>query len=340
MRLRLGLIGQGADWTSRYQPSLRLMVDRFELKGVYCSVNTLAQQIARDFNTNVEDSYRTLIQREDIDAILMLESDWYGMLPLQAACEYGKAVFCGSSVQLEPDKAIELRQQVEAAGIAFMIELPRRFAPATLRLKELMATRLGEPRLLFCHRRLPMETQDHRLNKQTSQRSQHELIELVDWCRYLVGREPSWVQGIRHPSRFDLQTSDYQILSLGFGDPEQETDSVLAQISCGAYMPSGWQEAIAYRPPAAVQVCCEKGIAFVDLPSTLIWFDEAGRHQEVLDTELSVGQQSFIQFHRAVTSLVRKMGDLDDAFRALRILGAANKSMTSCQRQTLDFGMN
>jgi predicted dehydrogenase len=313
------------------------MVDRFEVKAVYSSVATLAQQMAREFNANAEDSFRSLIQRQDVDAVFMLESDWYGLSPIQAACEFGKAVYCGSGVQIEPDSAVKLRQQVEAAGIAFMMELPRRFAPATLRLKELMATRLGKPRLLFCHRRLPMEAQDHRLGKQAAQRSQQELIELLDWCRYLVGREPTWVQGIRHPSRIDPTTPDYQILSLGFGDPEKDTDSVLAQISCGAYMPSGWSEAIAYRPPAAVQVCCEKGIAFIDLPSTLIWFDEAGRHQEVLDTELSVGQQLFIQFHRAVTSLVRKMGDLDDTYRALSILGAAQKSMTSSHRQALHF---
>ena len=34
-----------------------------------------------------------------------------------------------------------------------MAELPRRHMPATLRLKELIATRLGEPQLLFCHLR-------------------------------------------------------------------------------------------------------------------------------------------------------------------------------------------
>jgi predicted dehydrogenase len=311
------------------------MVDRFELRAVYGSVAALADQVAREFQAEREDSFRRLIQRSDIDAILMLESDWYGLLPIEAACEFGKAVFCGSSVHLDPDLAAKLRQQVETAGIAFMMELPRRFAPATLRLKELMVTRLGKPRLLFCHRRLPTDQRDHRSHQATSLRSQHELMELLDWCCYLVGREPTWVQAIRHPSPNDLQTSDYQILSLGFGDPEQELDAVLAQVSCGAYMPSGWQEAIAFRPPAAVQVCCEKGIAFVDLPSTLIWFDQAGRHQEVLDTELSVGQQLFVQFHRAVTSLVRKTGDLDDTYRALRILAAAHQSMITAQRQPL-----
>ena len=39
-----------------------------------------------------------------------------------------------------------------------MAEFPRRHAPATLRLKELIATRLGQPRLLFCHQRSVADT--------------------------------------------------------------------------------------------------------------------------------------------------------------------------------------
>ncbi len=335
MRLRVGLIGQGSDWTTRYQPALRSMTDRFDIRGVYGSVSVLADHVAREFGAKREDSFRSMMLRSDIDAVMILESDWYGLVPLMAACEHRKAVYCGSNINLDPAMAAQLRDRVEESGIAFMMELPRRFAPATLRLKELLATRLGKPRLLFCHRRLQAEFPDIRGGKVVAQRSQHELVELIDWCRYLVGREPSWVQAIRHPSRSELTQSDYQILSLGFGDPETELDAVLAQISCGAYIPAGWQEAIAYRPPAAVQVCCDKGMAFVDLPSTLIWFDDAGRHQEVLDTELSVGHQLLTQFHRVVTSLVRKIGDLDDTYRALRILSSAQKSMETAQRQML-----
>ncbi len=110
----------------------------------------------------------------------------------------------------------------------------------------------------------------------------------------------------------------------------------LLKISCGAYIPAKWPEAIAFRPPAAIQVCCEKGLAFVDLPSTLIWFDDAGRHQEVLDTELSVGQQLLTQFHRTVTSLVRKVGDLEDTYRALCILDQAHASMVGAHRQKIE----
>ena len=83
-----------------------------------------------------------------------------------------------------------VKQRVEEAGIAFMAEFPRRHAPATLRLKELIATRLGAPRLLFCHQRSVADTPrvdpQHRGPGRPAVR---HLVELVDWCRYVVDRD-------------------------------------------------------------------------------------------------------------------------------------------------------
>ena len=89
--------------------------------------------------------------------------------------------------------------------------------------------------------------------------------------------------------------------------------------------------------PASLQVCCEKGIAFLDLPSTLIWFDDAGQHSESLEQERPVGEQLLMQFHRAVTSLIRKTCDIEDAYKALRIVMAADESITDQRRIKLSF---
>jgi predicted dehydrogenase len=207
-----------------------------------------------------------------------------------------------------------------------------------LRLKELIATQLGRPRLLFCHRRLACEAggTGPRTNRSLADRSRRELMELIDWCRYIVGHEPRAVQAANHPSLTDSATPDYQVLSFDFSTGSAASQATLAQISCGAYIPGSWHEAITFRPPAGVQVCCEKGLAFVDLPNSLIWFDEAGRHQESLDSELSVGQQLLTQFYRAVTSLLRKTGDLEDVYRSLHALEKARDSMQHGGRMALD----
>jgi predicted dehydrogenase len=338
MKLRLGLVGLSNDWNTRHLPALRTLQDRFELVGVYCSVGTFADSVAREFGTKRYDGFRQLISRDEVDAVLILEDQWYGTLPILAACDHGKAIYCGSEISFGPEQAAFIRHEVDRSGIAFMAEFPRRFAPASIRLKELIATRLGPPQLLFCHKRLTCEPSSSRV-RSLKDKAERELIELVDWCSFIAGRKVRSVLGVQHQMpKKDAESVpevDYRSLSVDLSPPDSPLGTTIAQISCGTYIPTAWHEAIAYRPPAAVQVCCQNGLAFVDLPNGLVWFDEAGRHQESLDSERAVGHQLLAQFHRAVTSLVRKMGDLDDVYHCLRVLQAADDSFAA--RRAIDL---
>ncbi|HWA98690.1 MAG TPA: Gfo/Idh/MocA family oxidoreductase, partial [Pirellulales bacterium] len=337
MKLRVGLVGLGPAWETRHRPALRMLGDRFEVRAVCDQISLRAEQAAREWNAEPVDGFRALARRGDIDAVLMLAPQWYGPLPILAACDAGKAVYCASSVELELEQARQLKQRVEGSGVAFMTEFPRRQTPATLRLKELIVTRLGAPRLLFCHLRVAAECSPAAVRLGGTS-PMHDLVELVDWCRYVVNREPTSVLGLRHRSATDPLEDDYQMMSLDFSDPaEGPGTGAVAQISCGRYMPNAWQEAMAYRPPAALQVACEHGIAFIDLPSTLVWFDRAGRHQESLESERPVGEQLLSQFYRSVTSLVRNTSGLEDAYRALTVVLQARASHATCTRQFLEF---
>ncbi len=328
MKLRLGLLGLSNDWRSRHLPALRVLQERFEVAGVYCSVSSFADTVAREFGAQKFDGFRELIRRQDIDAVMVLDTHWNGILPIQAACDYGKAVYCGSEIDLAAGEAQLLREQVDRAGIAFMAEFPRRYAPASIRLKELLATKLGAPQLLFCHRRL---TSEGIRGKSLLYRADRELMELMDWCSFIVGRPIRSVQCAQHLagsySGAPAGEPDYRSLSVDLSAQESPLGTTVAQISCGTYFPNAWSEAVNFRPPASVQVCCEKGLVFVDLPNQLVWFDEAGRHQETLDAEVPVGQLLLNQFHRSITSLVRKMGDLEDVYLNLKALEAARESI-------------
>jgi predicted dehydrogenase len=139
-----------------------------------------------------------------------------------------------------------------------------------------------------------------------------------------------------HPSTCKRGEEDYQMMSLDFSPPDALGSGTVAQISSGRYVPAHWQEAITYRPLAGLQVSCERGIAFVDMPATLVWFDDAGRHQESLDSERPVGEQLLTQFHRSVTSLVRRTTDLEDSYKALLIVEKARQSQQEGRRMRLD----
>ena len=335
MKLRVGIVGLGEQWESRHLPALRTLADRFEVRGICEQVAHRAQRAAAELNAAAVDGFRALASRDDIDALLYLADQWFGATPILAACDHGKAVYSAISLPLEPDEAGLLRRRVEESGIAFMAELPRRHAPATVRLKELVATRLGKPRMLFCHRRVPLSSAAAAGAPRDRRHEARDLMELVDWCRYVAGIEPTSVVAVRHAEMPGGDTDDYQMMSLDFSPDGRPGDGPLAQISCGYYMPSRWEEAVGFRPPPALQVVCENGIAFVDLPASLVWFDTAGRHQESLEAERPVGEQMLVQFHRMVTSLVRHMSGLDDTLRAMHVVQAAAASQTEGRRMPL-----
>jgi predicted dehydrogenase len=334
MKLRAGIVGIGEAWESRHRPALRALSDRFDVRAVCCEVAHLAQQAAREFGATEVSGFRAVASRDDVDVVLVLAPEWYGPLPVLAACDHGKSVYCGAALDfVDPAQARSLRQRVEKAGIAVMAEFPRRLAPATLRLKELIATRLGQPKLLFCHRRSSIDPSAPAVRRgRNCPTMLREMIEQVDWCRYVADMEPTSVVGIEHGTLDTTDGDDYRMLSMDFSPPGKLGEGPIAQISCGRYMPTLWPEAVTFRPPAALQVCCEKGIAFIDFPATLIWFDAAGRHMESLEDERPVGERLLMHFYRAVTSLVRKTDDAEDAYQALSIVLAARESFDTGKR--------
>ena len=344
MKLGVGIIGLGDQWESRHAAALRSLSDRFQVKAVCSEVFEKSRQAAKQFDAVPMDGFRAMVARDDIDVVLALSPEWYGPLPIMAACDAGKAVYSSASLDVTPEQALELRSRIESSGIAFMAELSRRHAPATIRLKELIATRLGKPHLLFCHQRLPMEDQaDRRRHGQHCPLVWRNLMEQVDWCRYLVDAEPvSVVSAIqeRHDANNDMF---YQMVSLDF-EPVEVGDEAhpsmvrpLAQLSIGHYIPRRWADALSFKRPPAVQICCERGMAFIDLPSNLIWFDDAGQHTESLESERAVGEQMLDRFYRAVTSLIRRTTDPQDAYRAMQVVVDAHRSAGSGERITIDY---
>jgi predicted dehydrogenase len=334
MKLRVALVGLGSAWESRHRPALRALSDRFEIRAICEPVAHRAEMAAREFGATPVDGFRAVLDREDVDAIMVLSNQWFGALPIFAACDAGKAVYCAAPLDFDPEVCRSLKQRIENSGVAFVAEFSRRQSPATIRLKELIATQLGKPQMLFCHQRVPTDSRPESRPTGKSVLRMHDMVELVDWCRYVAGREPTSVVGISHINPSTVE-KDYEMMSLDFSGCESPGTVCTAQISSGRYIPSIWNEAVAYRPPAALQVACENGIAFIDLPATLIWFDRAGRHMESLEGERPVGEQLLASFFRSVTSLVRTTSGLNDAFRAIEVVQAARKSALEGHREAI-----
>lgn len=351
LKLRLGIIGTGTGWASRHAPALRMLHDRFDVRAVFSPTVRLAENIAADFQSDVVDGFQCLVRRCDIDAVLVLEKTWLGWLPLIAAARAGKAIYFAGDCDLDPVRDQVLLEEIDQSGVSMMVEFPFRYSPATLRLKELIATRLGPVQLVFCHHRTTQQSDlaDHRIQVRS------EILQRIDWCNYIVGSQPSDVSSSAHLREDGGR--DYRCLTLRYPRQAGQGDASSApgnsgvkssngtsspagphvEISFGTFFPPHWSDAMAYQTPSALQVCCANGMAFVDPPASLVWFDEAGRHRESLESETPVGQRLLCQFHRSVTSLLRNVGDLDDAYAAARVLASADASEVKGIRKPIEY---
>ena len=86
MKLHVGLVGIGSAWETRHLPALRALSDRFEVRAVCDPVRHRAEKVAKQLNAEPHDGFRKLIERSDIDAVLLLSAQWFGPLPIMAAC--------------------------------------------------------------------------------------------------------------------------------------------------------------------------------------------------------------------------------------------------------------
>ena len=82
MKLRVGIVGLGEHWEGRHLPALRMLADRFEVRGICEQVSHRAERAAKELATAAVDGFRTLAGRDDIDAILFLAGQWFGATPI------------------------------------------------------------------------------------------------------------------------------------------------------------------------------------------------------------------------------------------------------------------
>jgi hypothetical protein len=91
--LQVGLIGLGPEWSRRFRPALERLRKRIAVRSVYATVGIQAEQAAAELDCDAAPGLVALMEREDIRAVLVLESDWHGDVPAWAACQLGSRPF-------------------------------------------------------------------------------------------------------------------------------------------------------------------------------------------------------------------------------------------------------
>ncbi|HXG08591.1 MAG TPA: Gfo/Idh/MocA family oxidoreductase [Gemmataceae bacterium] len=318
-RLRVGVIGLGRRWQKRYRPALLKLSDRFEVRALCDGVYQRAINEAHRLGCDAVAGPTQLLEGEDIDALLLLDPPWYRLWPLEAACRAGRPVFCCATPEQDEVHADALCRQVQESRLPVMLEMALRFVPATLRLRELLETRLGPARTVLVELIQPAQEEAASDGEAAAARLRNLLggrgVGLLDWCAHLLGEEPANVLA-------GGGTGPLTTLLLEFGGGRS------AQIT-------HWR-APGARRALRLRVAAERGSAMVEPPARLQWNDEDGRHAHVLPPRQQLGQMLLERFHRTLTDSQAPEPNLADACRVLGWLKAAVRSLAEGQRVALN----
>jgi predicted dehydrogenase len=300
VRLGVGVIGLGRLWEVRHKPAFARMADRFRVASVYDQVARRAEIEAAAFGAHAASAVVALVERPDVDAVFLLSPQWFGLHALEVAAASGKPVYCALPLASEPATIDRLDASLGSSQSVFMPEFARRFYPASIRLRELMATTLGPPRLLVGQVRLSGFDRYGMPGPSTQIAPAPLLLDpgsyLLDWSRWLFGAEPTSVQGGGGTMMPGSGGADHDVESICMEFPEGR----MAQWTVARYHRAAWGDAAKFLPAPGVQVFAERGAAWLEMPDRVVWADASGTYDERLPPEPTIGEVLDAQFHRAV----------------------------------------
>jgi predicted dehydrogenase len=326
--LGVGVIGLGRLWETRHKPSLMRLQDRFRVTAVYDQVARRAALEADALGCAACTGLTALLDRPDVDVVYLLSPQWFGLHPAYLACDRRKPIYCALPLAGELDELQRLASRLEETATPFMPEFARRFYPATLRLKELLATSLGPPRLILGHTRLFGYDRYAQPGPATQIAPAPLLVDpgsyLLDWSCDLLQSLPEAISGSSHhlfpEESGENRGPDYESFVATFAGGA----SVL--ISYGRYHRARWGEASRFLPAAGFQVFAERGAAWVEMPDRIQWADARGAQEEQLPLEPTVGDVLNDQFYRLICGSQSLAPSIHDALKVARLVRDLRRS--------------
>jgi predicted dehydrogenase len=139
--IRIGIIGAGFARTTQI-PGFQ-NCDGAKIVAINSAHREHAAEVAREFGIeNVEEEWRSLIARSDIDLVSIVTPVVTHCEMTLAAIDAGKAVLCEKPMAMNAGEAKLMMERAESAGVLALIDHELRFLPGRLKLYELL--RRGE----------------------------------------------------------------------------------------------------------------------------------------------------------------------------------------------------
>jgi predicted dehydrogenase len=245
----VGVIGLGRRW-ERYRPALAAADCRLAVRAVYDCFARRAAGVAQEFACEAADGVEDLLDRQDLDALLLFDAAWHGLWPLERVAKTNKPIFCAAPLTCDDGHVDEVVRALLGRPQPTMPALATDCLPAAARLRELLEHQLGPARLVSCS--------VHVRRQRTSQAllNLDALLPAFQLCRELLGEVPDTV--------WTAAPSGSGMVNVCFGFPQAR--AALVSLCCGHG--TGWR----------VVVEAERGVAAIVPPRRLKWRVASGLH--------------------------------------------------------------
>jgi predicted dehydrogenase len=319
MAIDVGIIGLGPAWESRYRPALERLRDRIAVRGVFDPVACRARKTAEELGTSAAEGIVPLTERRRLRALLLFDPGWSGLHGVRLAASGERPVFVAGALGAGLAAWRGLRDEAAEKGWTIVPEFACRYAPASGRLRELFATRLGRPtsvRLQFAAQgangeAAPRAESGCATNGSAAAAGPVRTSEAADWCAYLIGTPAVRVAA--------ASCDDGWTARLEFRAPK----------SGGAGAVAEWDVRSGADGGCTAHIVCERGEAVVTGPRDLTWTagDAVGEHRECLTTDRDEVDVLLDHFCRRAAGGLVSTADPSDACRALAVAAALGTSL-------------
>jgi predicted dehydrogenase len=307
-RLGVGIIGLGRRW-QRYRAALSRVRQSLVVRAVFDPVAHRAETAAKQLGCTAAPGCLQLLERSDVEVILLLDRCWFGLWPLECACVRGQPVFCALALTSDDAHADNLRTQIDAAHLPVMMADPLACSPALGRLRDLLRGHGGSARLVRADcavRTSP--TMAHSLWRTRAAAG------LVAICSELFDA------AVVRATSCAADSGDLTTMLLDYGAGRTAQISLWTAGAHGSY--------------CRIEAVLEHATATVTLPNRLRWRDANGHHSErrpCLPLEVTL----LDRFGQAVRTGEPPRPDFEDAFRNLTWLRHAWQGHPSEQPATV-----
>lgn len=334
--VKVGIVGPGILWETRYLPALMRMSGKISVCAVYDPVAVRGEQVAADLKALPMQGMLALAELPGVQAILMIDAGWAGRHALEFLCRAGKPVYIAGTLGADRDLLNRLHQKASASHLTLMPEFTLRHTPATARLHELMATKLGRPRKVTIQATPPAP---HDAAASVSGTGADFLVGLLDWCRYVIRTAPVSIEAgaasLAEKAPAEGESNVMRRVRIEFarsraGGVSPEVEVMLREPTAEAGEP-------VLEPFVQQEVVCEKGQASIRSASEICWKNGSAEPiTEVLTADRSAVEVMLDHFCRRVVGGLIPVADIGDVCRGVEMARAVEESLRSGRAVSLE----